>query len=359
MSERTRLIRPITGEALPEILRDTVSGLVPGFELRKIFSGDYKAQYESLGVTIRIAREEHSYAESDEPWWPAHHWWECYVKGIPGIHKFCLSTGASSPGADEVYNFYSVTGEEKATHALETALRKAQLTRLTKGIKVVHSTLMPKAWQDFFMKKRDLALTGSFDWLKEYNLAQGEDIAPLVFECEGTNWLATTEAGEVFIRGPIPADRETKKETRQRSAKGGEPYGLELVQKLLPREIGWREAFAETTDSCFLSTVWGDEIKTRAWQSENWFMRQSVGGNKWGGMRSVYWLQPIDLAEAARFSLLAMFEIWGGGASLSFSKNQTNTQYFYTVVGGINPSEKAGFLTHLDKLLHAEGWRKE
>lgn len=359
MSERARLIRPIYGEALPGILLEAITKVVPGFELHKVSGADYKVLYESHGVRIQISREEHSYAESDEPWWPSHHWWECQITGIPGIQKFSLSTGSSAPGADEVYNFCTLFGDEKVTNQLESALRKAQLGRLLKGAKVVHSTLMPESWQDFFMKKRELVFTGSFDWLKDYDLAQGEDLAPLVFECEGKNWLATSDAEFVIIRGAIPADRESRKETRQRSAKGVEIDGLVLAKKLLPEESGWSEAFAQTTDRCFLSTAWGDAVKTFAWQNENWLMRQSVGGNKWGGLRSVYWLQPIHLEDAARVSMLALFEIYGGGATLSFNPGEDNTQYFYTVVAGTDPAEKAEFLNSLDTVLGAGGWRRE
>lgn len=359
MSGRTRLARPITGQVLPDLLRDTISQLVPGFELHEVSSRDCKARYESHGVTVRISREEHSYADSDEPWWPANHWWECAVTGIPNIDRFTLSTGSAAPGADEVYNYYSVSGEVEATRRLENALRVVHLTWLIRGVKIVHSTLMPKAWQDFFMQKRELVLAGAFDWLKEYNLAQAEDISPLVIECEGKNWLATSEETSLIIRGAIPADSETKKETRHRTATGKEPPGLALAEKLLPEETGWSEFFPETTDVCFLGTAWGDEVVTRAWRNAHWLMRQSIGGNKWGGMRSVYWLQPMEFAEAARFSMLAMFEIYGGGATLSFNPDENNTQYFYTVVGGIDPSEKAAFLAQLENVLGADGWEKD
>gem|GEM_PF-3824247 len=31
-------------------------------------------------------------------------------------------------------------------------------------------------------------------------------------------------------------------------------------------------------------------------------MRQSIGGNKWGGLRSAYWLQPVSFAESSRIA---------------------------------------------------------
>jgi len=140
--------------------------------------------------------------------------------------------------------------------------------------------------------------------------------------------------------------------------KGAEPYGLELALNLLPGEHHWRELFHDD-DMCFLGAAWGDKVATRAWQNQNWLMRQSIGGNKWGGLRSAYWLQPVAFAEAARFSMLALFEIYGGGATLSFDPNVYNTQYFYTVVGGINPGEKSTFLSKLDTALKADSWETE
>jgi hypothetical protein len=360
VDERTRLIRPIDGAALPVLVQKLVCKFVSGFYLQQTVSEPTLVTYASHGVSIRRERHEHSYEDSVENWWPTSHWWECHISGIPGVEKFSLFAGTSSPGAEEVYNFFECAADSEVEQKLLNQWRVVQLEHLMLTLKVRHSTLMPQAWQDFFMKSRELTITGAFDWLREYRLAQGEDLAPLLFSCEGKNWLATADAGEpALVRGALPADPDTVKATRQRSHTGAEPHGLELALRLLPNETGWSDLFHETEGDCFLSAAWGEKIPVKGWHNDKWLMRQSIGGNKWGGLRSAYWLQPYGIADAARFSMLAMFEIYGGGATMSFKPEENNTQYFYSVVSGINPAEKSAFLVHLDAVLEKDGWQKE
>lgn len=357
--ERTRLIAPIPGDELAELLQRLIYSFVPGFRIVPKTDDPGLIEYENSGVSIRRVRRENSSENSEEPWWPTSNWWECHVAGIPAIGVFNLYAGTSSPGAAEIYNFYEFTADEGVRERFEIEWRKVQLNRAIKGRKAVHSELMPKEWRDSFSKNRNLAVTGSFDWLGAYRLTQAEDRPLLVIEFDGKSWLATDDGELLKVCGTIPADRKTMKETRQRRSKGAEPYGLELALKLLPGERDWRELFHENSDTCFLDAAWGEKMVCRAWHNERWLMRQSVGGNKWGGLRSAYWLQPLALKDAARFSFLAMFEIYGGGATLSYDVQQYNTQYFYTVVGGINAEEKSAFLIHLDQIMKADGYEKE
>jgi hypothetical protein len=44
---------------------------------------------------------------------------------------------------------------------------------------------------------------------------------------------------------------------------------------------------------------------------------------------------------------------------MSFDVTENNTQYLYTVVAGIDPGEKAEFLSRLEYSLSLEGWGKD
>jgi len=356
---QARLTHPIEGKDVAGLLNLLILKFVPGFLIIETKAAPNLTEYEHGGVTIRRKKHEQAYENSAEPWWPTGQSWDCTVTGIPGVERITLSAGTSSPGAAEIYNFYEIVADASLQQKMEIDWRAILLRHAIHDRRVGADTFMPQRWQDFFKTKRNLALTGAFDWLKEYRLALAEDTAPLLFKCENQNWLATSSENLLTIRGAFPADLKTTKETRQRNTTGTEPHGLELALRLLPTESRWSELFHEESDACFLDICWGEKIRQRAWQNGNWLMRQSIGASKWGGMRSAYWLQPFALAEAARFSLLAMFEIYGGGATMSFNPEENNTHNFYSVVGGIGPAEKSVFLAQLDSVLKKDGWQKE
>ena len=91
------------------------------------------------------------------------------------------------------------------------------------------------------------------------------------------------------------------------------------------------------------------------WESTNWIVRQATGSSKWGGIRSTYWIQRIDFDNPSDFSILMLFEIYGGGATMSVNLKERNTKRLYYTVTD-NNEESLNYRKRFEEHLKSKGW---
>jgi hypothetical protein len=309
----------------------------------------------SCGLRVERFERVHSYADSDEPWWPSEYFWNVEARGIPGIEVLGMDTGSSAPPNEELYVHYWIRGEEAAVERVHALFKLVLLMRAAPegGWKLLAHPTAPKEWStDAPVVARDM-----WAWLSAHRYQQNHDWPLVLFDGSVTCAGFRRPDGSMISVGPLPraAPASTSRSFTRDKVGGADDASLLFSAMQLEPSGAPEPVFAGRIAEapCILDAAI-EPKKFLTWRQGNWWIRQSLGSSLWGGKRSAYAVQPIHYADAA-IALFGLFEIYGGGATCSVNLRERNSQLLTLCWIG-DPDAIGAPMERLTAWLRGEGW---